>query len=257
MFKSCPLKSIGKHWFVLILLIGGCKSYKQNIMFKTEDEFVFNNIRQESDELIGNYEIQTNDQLYIEVYTNAGERIIDPDLELNKITTQGNIQKPNPKYLVENDGQVNFPLVGKINLEGQTLQEANAILSEAYSNYYNDPYVITSFANKRVVVLGAPGGQIVPINNEKVTLSEVLAMSGGLENDSRANNIRVIRGEKVFLADFSTIEGYKKSEMIVQSGDIVYVEPVRRPFAEATRDIAPTVSLLTSVITLIIVIITL
>ena len=72
-------------------------------MFKTEDEFIFHNIKQESDELIGNYKIQTNDQLYIEVYTNAGERIIDPDLELNKITTQGNIQKPNPKYLVEND----------------------------------------------------------------------------------------------------------------------------------------------------------
>ena len=88
-------------------------------------------------------------------------------------------------------------------------------------------------------------------------MSEVLAMSGGLENDARANNIRVIRGEKVFLADFSTIEGYKNSEMILQSGDIVYVEPIRRPFTEATRDIGPTVSLLTSVITLIIVIITL
>jgi len=238
-------------------MLGGCKSYKQNIMFKVDEDFNYNDIRQESDELVGNYKIQTNDQLYIEVYTNKGERIIDPDLELNKITAQGNIQKPNLKYLVEDNGQVNFPMIGRIPLEGLTLEDANAMLEEAYANFYNDPYVITSFANKRVIVLGAPGGQIVPINNEKVTLSEILAVSGGLDINAKSKNIRVIRGEKIFLADFSTIEGYKKSEMIVQPGDIIYVEPVRKPFAEATRDIAPTISLLTSVITLLILIITL
>ena len=251
------LRTFFKYWFVPVIILGGCKSYKQNIMFKVDKDFKFNDIRQESDELVGNYKIQLNDQLYIEVYTNKGERIIDPDLELNKITAQGNTLKPNPRYLVEDNGQVNFPLIGRTQLEGLTLEDANAKLGEAYADFYSDPYVITSFANKRVIVLGAPGGQIVPINNEKVTLSEILAISGGLDNNAISKNIRVIRGEKVFLADFSTIEGYKNSEMIVQPGDIIYVEPVRKPFAEATRDIAPAISLLTSVITLLILIITL
>jgi polysaccharide export outer membrane protein len=64
-----------------------------------------------------------------------------------------------------------------------------------------------------------------------------------------------LRGEEYFLVDFSTIDGYRKGNMIMQPGDIVYVEPVRRPVSEAVRDYGPLLSLAVSLSTLVIVLV--
>jgi len=108
--------------------------------------------------------------------------------------------------------------------------------------------------NKRVVVLGAPGGQVIPLLNENMHLVEVLALAKGINNDGKAQNIRVLRQEKVFLVDFSTYDGYLKNNIVIEPGDVVYVEPVRRPFFEGVRDYGILVSLATSISTLVLVI---
>ena len=68
---------------------------------------------------------------------------------------------------------------------------------------------------------------------------------------------RVLRGDQVFVADLSTFEGYLKNNIAIEPGDIVYVEPIRRPVSEATRDYAPIISMITSLTTLILVIVSL
>ena len=104
-----------------------------------------------------------------------------------------------------------------------------------------------------MIVLGAVGGQVIPLINNNVTLAEILAQSKGLANDAKANNIRVMRGDKVFLVDFSTITGFKSGNLIIEPGDIIYVEPVRRPFAEAFRDYGVVATIIISITSLIIV----
>lgn len=56
------------------------------------------------------------------------------------------------------------------------------------------------------------------------------------------------------IADFSTFDGYTRSNFLVRPGDIVYVEPVRRPFIEALRDYAPMISIVSSLATLVFVV---
>jgi polysaccharide export outer membrane protein len=84
-------------------------------------------------------------------------------------------------------------------------------------------------------------------------LLEILALAEGISNDAKAQNIRVLRNEKVFLVDLSTIEGYHKGNILMEPGDVVYVEPVRKPVSEAVRDYGPLVSLVVSLVTLLIV----
>jgi polysaccharide export outer membrane protein len=202
-----------------------------------------------------NYVIQKNDYLELEVYTNKGERIIDPDLELTKeLNNQNQTTKPVPSYLVDIKGVAKFPMVGEIKVEGLTIRLAEDILQKAYESYYKDSFVILKYTNKRVIVLGAPGGQVIPLVNENVHLVEVLALAKGIDNFGKAQNVRVLRGEQVLIADLSTIEGYIKGNILIEHGDIVYVEPVRRPLSEATRDYLPILTALTSMITLIVVI---
>ena len=104
------------------------------------------------------------------------------------------------------------------------------------------------------LLLGALGGQVIPLENENIRLVEVLALAKGLDNNAKAQNMRLIRGDKVYEIDFSTIEGFKNGNMLIQSGDIVYVEPVRRPFSEGLRDYAGIISMMVALATLITVI---
>ncbi|HTE34385.1 MAG TPA: polysaccharide biosynthesis/export family protein, partial [Chryseolinea sp.] len=193
----------------------------------------------------------------LEVYTNKGERLIDPDLQLTKENTaQKNVDtKIVPSYLVDTDGIATFPMVGALKLEGLKLHEAEEILQKEYSIYYRDAFVILKYVNKRVIVMGAPGGQVIPLASENMRLVEVLALAKGLNNDAMAQNIRVLRGDQVFLADLSTFDGYLKGNMVMEPGDIVYVEPIRRPFAEGLRDYGVLFSIIVSIATLMVVIV--
>lgn len=202
-----------------------------------------------------NYVIQKNDLLELEVYTNKGERIIDPNPELSNpnINTVNDTKEP-IQYLVDLNGIVKFPVVGEMKLEGLTLRHAEAMLQAEYDKFFKESYVVLTFKNKRVIVLGAPGGQVIPLSNQNVNLAEILALSKGLANDAKAGSIKIVRNDKVFVVDLSTIGGFQAGNMIVEPGDIIYVEPIRKPFAEGLRDYAGFFSLLLSTLSLIIVI---
>ena len=200
-----------------------------------------------------NYRIQVDDILAVNVFTNEGERIIDPNFELQQ--GGGNFQDQNIqrfRYLVQQSGEVKIPVVGKVLLQGLTIDEAEDKLETLFDVYYKDSFVRLSFLNKRVIVLGASGGQIVELSNENMSLVEVLALAGGIDFGSKAQNVRVIRGAlsdpEVFEIDLSTVNGMKSSIISMEPGDIVYVEPWRRPFFEILRDATPILSATTSLI---------
>lgn len=236
---------------LLIGLLASCSSYKQNIMFRATDSQAVKSATTAAEK---NYTIQKNDLLQLEVYTNQGERLIDPESFLEKerpdVASSGTPQT----YLVEMEGKTKFPLVGEVKLEGLTIRQAESILQKEYAKFYQEPYVILKYTNKRVTVLGASGGQVIPLTNENVRLTEVLALAKGISNDAKAYNIRVMRGDTLFIADLSTFEAYTKNNLIIEPGDIIYVEPIRRPFSEGLRDYGPLISIITSLSTLIIII---
>jgi polysaccharide biosynthesis/export protein len=219
-------------------------------MFKVPKDY---NLQQQAQTVEKNYIVQKNDYLKLQVYTNSGEFIIDPNSEMTKdLPTQNSSTKPTPDYLVNVNGLTKFPMIGEVNIEGLTIRQAEEILQKEYARFYQQPYVVLRYSNKRVIVLGAPGGQVLPLINENIKLVEVLALAKGLDITAKAHNIRVLRDDQVFVADFSTIDGYLKNNMIIQPGDIIYIEPLRRPLLEGLRDYAPIISLVATITTLVV-----
>ena len=221
-------------------------------MFNTDDTFVAAQLSAEARALARTYSIQPNDRLTIKVYTKNGEMIIDPEHELNKDINQSQSNRPDPEYLVGLNGEVLLPMIGDVALQGLTLHEANLKLTSLYNEYFIDPYVITEYTNKRVTVLGAPGGQILQLQNENLTVAEILAMSGGLERTGKSSGIKLIRGDQVFIIDFSTVEGYYAGNQIVQPGDIIYIEPIKRVLADNATSVALILSAITSLTTILV-----
>lgn len=236
----------------IVCTLGACGSYNQNVMFRLPEGEALQQVAERTEK---SYVVQKNDQLQVDVYTNNGERIIDPDLRLAEtVTTQSLNTRPVVTYQVDPNGVVKLPMIGEIQVEGLTIRALEEILQKEYAKYYASPLAVVKYLNKRVIVLGAPGGQVIPLLNENMELAEVLALAKGIDVNGKAHNMRVVRGDQVYLVDFSTIEGFRKGNLIMEPGDIVYVEPVRKPVSEAVRDYGPLLSILASIVTLIVVV---
>jgi polysaccharide export outer membrane protein len=223
-------------------------------MFKSTETLSAEKVSKEALGVESNSIIQKNDRISLKIFSNNGERLIDPNPELTNSENTKIKSENEPDYTIDINGNTQLPLLGTIHLESLTIKQAEEILQKEYSKYYKDPFVKISILNKRVIVLGALGGQVIPLENENIKVVEVLALAKGLPNDSKADNIRLIRDEKVFEIDLSTIEGYRNGNMLIQSGDIVYVEPIIRPVSEGLKDYYGLITLMVGLATLITVI---
>jgi len=250
--------------------------YRQNILFRTTggEGIDTTRLRAVVNRAERNYLIQPNDYLQIRVFTNNGERILDPNGELQfgspgglgasgsrtttRVGSTGGAASTGSEFLVQVDGYVRLPLVDRVKVSGLTLLEADSLLQVRYNEFYKGSFVDTRVTNNRVIVLGTPGGRVVPLENDNVNLLEVLALAGGIDGGAgssarsggKANNIRLIRGDlknpQVQIIDLTTIEGMQRASLQVEPNDIVYIEPIRRPFFEALNDISPVLGLISS-----------
>lgn len=231
-------------------------------MFRTEGDLNIDKVRASLAEAEKNYIIQPNDYLDVRVYTNRGERILDPNGEILRSLSAGNIMQnqleEKPRFLVQNDGIVKLPMVDYVKVSGLSLLQADSVLQVLFTKFYKDVFVITKVLNNRIIVLGSPGGKVIPMTNDNMNLIEVLALAGGIDKTGKAHNIRLIRGDlqnpSVQIIDLTTMAGMKKAALNVEPNDIVYVEPIRRVFLEALGDYLPVFTALTSVLTTYIVI---
>jgi hypothetical protein len=117
--------------------------------------------------------------------------------------------------------------------------------------------------NNRVIILGSPGGVVIPLANDNMNLLEVLALAGGVDGNGggggglyryggKTSNIRIIRGDlknpQVEQIDLSTIAGMRKANLQMEPNDIIYIEPVRRHFLEGLTDAGPVIGVIGSVL---------
>ena len=159
------------------------------------------------------------------------------------------------QYFIEFDGMAKLPLLGRVKLKGLTVREAELMLEEQYTRFYNRPFVQLIVSNRRVVVFPGGGGdaKVIPLENSNTTLLEVLATAGGLAKRGNASRVKLFRhgpdGKRlVHQFDLSTIEGLKYADVVMQGDDVIYVEPNPDLAREFLQDLTPIITLLTSVV---------
>lgn len=237
----------------LVLTFSSCKLMYPNIMFKQKDYQIF----EIKDRLISNYVVKPNDMITVQVYSRDGFDLIDKTANSNstvKTNISTNLNQSNiAEYRVDDKGFADLPILGNYYVEGLTEIALKANLENEYSKLYVDPFVNVRVVNRRVFVFKGAVGQVIPLNPTPTTLIEVLALSGGLTQGLKSYNIKVIRGDlknpNILQVDLSSIEGLTQSEIVLQSNDIVYVEPRRKIFTDALREVTTTISILTSILT--------
>ena len=122
-------------------------------MLRTPKDYQFDTITNLMNDV--EYKIAMNDQLIFQLYTNNGFQLIDMFNENN--TNQNRMMMGGGmngnfgiNYMVRQDSLVELPIVGDVNLVGQTAREAELYLEELFSEFYVDPYVFLRVNSRRI-----------------------------------------------------------------------------------------------------------
>jgi polysaccharide export outer membrane protein len=139
-------------------------------------------------------------------------------------------------YMVDQDGYIDFPVLGPVKVKGLTVEEAKALIYTEVEQYLKNPVVEMRFLNLKITILGevnVPGVQ--RLSNKRVTLLEAIGMAGDLSDYANRNNLLVIReeeGRRTYTRlDLQSAEIFTSPYFYMQQNDVIYVEPIQARIA--------------------------
>lgn len=180
------------------------------------------------------------DELRISVMSNSGkdDELLKPFNVMGGIGQTGGSGSSGGQigYLVDCNGNIDFPVLGRLHVEGLTrLQLQDTITAQLTRNgHLKDPLVVVRFLNFKVFFLSSSGGKVLNISNERCTFLEALAMSGGLDWYTRRDRIGVMRevnGRRVIhYLDPRSTEIFNDEFFVLQQNDIIFTEEMSYKF---------------------------
>lgn len=237
---------------LFIVLFSSCDRYlNRHLMLRTGADYPYS---QFSEIIETEYRLAADDRVGLRIYTNDGSGLINIGTGSGTAVLVGSGTELSVK--IESDGFAKLPLFGRLYLAGLTIRQAEMLIEDKFAEYYNNPFVLIEVSNRRVVIFAGSNTSVVSLQNDNTTLFEVLAQSGGLPEDAKADKIKLIRGDlknpDVYLIDLSTLSGMQNANLVMQANDIIYIETRKGYVGKVLSEIAPYIAILSSVVSTIV-----
>jgi polysaccharide export outer membrane protein len=130
-------------------------------------------------------------------------------------------------FTIDSKGDIEIPTLGKIPIEGLTVEEAKSKIQTRANDFLINSTVIVKHINFEITVLGEvnrPGTYTVYKDN--ITILEALGLSGDLSDYANRKKIKLIRDNKILYIDLTEIETLYSQNFVLKSDDVIYVEPL-------------------------------
>lgn len=224
--------------FIALALMASCTTSKQILYFQDLDEVQLKPLETAYEAVI-----KKDDRLIILV-SGPDKTVTAPyNLTLADMGERGgystNPEQSALSYLVDTEGNIDFPILGKIHVEGLTRAQLVNYLTAEIGKDVKDPIVYISFKNYKITVLGevrSPGTYVM--DSEKITVLQALGKAGDLSLTADRDGILLLREEN------GTLQHYKidlrNSELLdspiyyLQQNDVLVVPPSATRVASAT-----------------------
>lgn len=174
--------------------------------------------------------VKPGDRLAINIFAET-EELAAPFNTHNAAQSQGKAEKG---YLVDKKGDIRLPLIGKMHVEGLTLDEVSEMVRQqlATAELLPNADVETNITNFTIYGLGALSPGKLTVEDGHITLLQAIAQMGDLQARAKLNKVRVIREEHgirtEYDVDITKKDIYNSPAYHLQQNDIVYAEPKRR-----------------------------
>lgn len=224
--KFPPLNVIFK-LIAILMLLSSCNHEKSVVLFQVPvngEVKSVNEIKFKSGDLLGI-------TLFCEdLHLNGLFNISASSTSIAGGYTQG--APPPNGFIVDEQGDVLLPLIGKINVVGMTKTQLSDLLRQKLLPFVKDPLVSIRLLNFKVTVIGEvyrPGTIYIP--SDRVTIFDALAICGDLQITARRDNVLVIREvdgkRKEFRLNLTNLDSFNSEAFYLQQNDVVYVAPNR------------------------------
>ncbi len=220
--------------FIAALVIGinftSCGSAKEVVYFQDLDSVQLHNKITET-----SIRIRPGDQITIMVFGADKYLIMPYNQTLNSVSENslgsGGTRDSQLPYDVDDNGDIRFPVLGKIHVAGMTCDDVRRYLHSRLDETIKDMTVFVAIENFRVNVMGEverPG--TFPIKNNSVTFLEALAMAGDMKLTGDRHKVQLIRFEdgqvKHYNFDLTKSDLLDSKQMYLQQNDVIYVPPI-------------------------------
>lgn len=218
---------------VAVLLLSSCGSSKKIAYFQNSDAIDY-----ESSRFLYDARIMPKDVLTITVNTNEPEAAINFNLTVPTASNQATLntisQPVLQTYLVDNNGCINYPVIGTLEVGGLTKSACEQLIHDKIKPYMNEnenPIVTVRMSSYSVSVLGEvnrPGS--FQVSREKISILEALSQAGDLTIYGVRDRVKLIRedatGKKeIHTLDLTDANIVNSPYYYLQQNDVVYVEP--------------------------------
>lgn len=226
------------NWFLFwgvfaIMLLGSCVPQKKirYLQSVAETDTTQNFIFTPSPE----YRMRVGDNLYIKVqsFDDKTYHFFNPDAgSANAYASYSDVGIYLNSYLVDNDGNITFPYIGKISVLDKTTDEIKMALQTIIDQYLKETTLVVKMVSFRITILGevkAPGSY--PIYQDKINIFEAIARAGDLSDFANRSRIVLLRktpnGVEMHRLDLTQDKILESPYFLLQPNDILYIEPLR------------------------------
>lgn len=246
-------------FLLLLFIISSCVSRKEMVYFQDIEQ-----LRKSENRRTGNnLEIRPDDLLTIRVSAPEQEAAIP--FNLTKTIQSSNAIRGDAEpetYMVSNQGTIEFPVLGTIEVKGLTTFEVADKIQKMITDYVRNPIVNVRILNFQISVLGEvakPG--TFDIEDDQISLSKALSLAGDLTIFGKRENILVMgetEGEKTYAyLDLTKANVVNSPYYYLRQDDVIYVEPrVTRRQSAGFTGLASTYLSIVSVLASLIILIT-
>lgn len=220
-----------------LLIFSSCSTRKEIVYFQgIEDIESFDSLRKFEPR------IEINDVLSINV-SSLNDEVVEPfRMDMggqsgNRSGSSGSSNASMYGYLVDADGNIQFPVLGEIKVVNQTRGELEEYLTRELREYVTDAVVRVRIVNFKITVMGETGSSVIDVPDERISIPQAIAMAGDITYDGKRDNILVIRNHNGKLSygrvDLTSADIFKNPFYYLKQNDIVYVEPTYRKVKSA------------------------
>ena len=218
---------------IIIVFISSCSNRYKNALFTSPHDYLTDTLKSivvvnDKGDSEAYYHIKANDLVAIRNLQS---------LEFAGAQTQSQAAIP-VSFTVDSDGNVNLPLIGKVQISGLTRREAADKIQNAFGKeLLKNPIIELNVINLKVTVLGefsSPKNYL--LEKENTSLIDIIGEAGGLTNKADVEKIKIIRGDRlrpeIIYVNLKNINSLSSKKLILQNDDIIYAEP-RKIYSKA------------------------
>ena len=250
---------LGMVALLLAMFFASCVPYKKMLYLKDAQMVAENQSANYVNERNVDYKLQPGDNLYIRFINTIDERnaaALAGDNTSRTYSTSSDASIYLHSYTLDENGCIELPLTGKIELKNLTVDGAKEKMQTEINKFVNQTTLIVKLSNFNLTVLGEvakPG--MYKVYQSQINLFEAVSMAGNMTNFAKKNEVKIIRqtdtGSEIHIVDMGQADILSSPYYYLKPNDIIYVEPLKiKQWGFTTFPYSTVLSIVTLAITL-------